>query len=265
MLKVLSGSVILKRINKGAEPRALKKFRDKKHNTNNIWKFLSDYNRSLLYKTIKNKKIQNQLNICAYCESKLDTDLTKIRLEHSKDKEILHEGTDLTLVWSNILAVCFGNQNTSDKEPYNTHLHCDSYKSYIKSKQEIDFTRFINPHFLPAKTRLVTLDRSTGSLKADEENCLGMGRDGEILLDNINYTIEILNLNCQNLRNKRLALFGTYKKKKSEARVRNSRAPLDSLLELWFAEENLSFFSTKRILAGANADLRIAAKYPHFY
>lgn len=220
-------------------------------------------NRGQSYKTIRELVFSDQGGLCAYCETQVAS-----RPEHERRIEHYHDKSDRQTVrthnwgldWNNLLGVCLGG---SDDESRRLHklpinLSCDSHKEHLKSGVDTSPEgRLLNPLKIPATPCLFTLNKRTGELIAEENNCAQVTIDGNQFastLELVEHTIHVLNLNCDRLNKQRLAVLYEYNRLIERARLSNNQLIFNQLAQRWLQKGWVPWFSTRRILLGKHAE-----------
>ena len=180
------------------------------------------------------------------------------RLEHIHPKSDLADGSkNWALDWENIIGVCHGGSATNDvhwERPNN--LSCDAYKDHIITRQKLPLDCdgwLINPLHLPHLPCLFQFDRRTFELKPDREQCDKLQLDAsKNTFDLVGKTIEILNLNCDRLKEQRKQVLFDFNRQEKLAKERGERS-VDlkrKLVAHCLQTRWPSFFTTRRILLG---------------
>lgn len=274
------GSARVKKIDKGTEIGSLKRFR--RTNGNLSWKSFRDFKAGgvSIYSLVKQKKMDLQNFICAYCEKKLPADLSKIVLEHVIDKsnnsvayskkrtkKKRFKEYNYTYAWDNIVVVCNGGNDQDPTIEELDRLHCDQFKSHIKKKGESaeSLKYFINPHNLKPKKNFYTIDRCTGDISANSAMCNNEMHNGIELYEAIDKTIEKLNLNIKKLSRQRLEYYTFFESKRETARINSDKNYKKRLTAQWLDANDISFFTTKRYILGQEADNYLSSQNKIIY
>ncbi len=251
----------MKRINKSDGPNHLTVFKDDSPLSN--WNDFRDYDSGKSYNKIKKDVFIEQSWICGYCEISIPEDNpSKQRLEHFHDKSDVDELHNWALDWNNIFGVCLGGgDKKSDLYPLPENLSCDSHKEHVKSQIGDDPTGIVlNPLSIPNNFSLFTFNRKTGHLEPDEKACLECTITPNIhdnTFELVKKTIIVFNLNCDRLISSRLTILVNYNKLLASYRKANDRDGARKLAERWFRDKTLTFYTTRRILLGNQADVVI--------
>lgn len=255
----------MKRINKSNPPNALTEFAVE--NPTEVWEpSFRDHDAGNSYKSVKHLMLQDQGGLCGYCEKKIqDMPEHHQRIEHYHNKsDVSNPNVNWGLDWNNVFAVCLGgsSQNEEDKKryPLPKNLSCDAYKEHLVGKGELPQAcegYYLNPLRIITTVGLFDFDKSNGQLHVNKAACANLAD-----IDNrhtsleklVEETIRVLNLNCDRLCGDRLEVLKSYNKEIARARKANDRQGLTKLAERWFRNQWPSFFTTRRILLGKNAE-----------
>ena len=259
----------MKRVLKGPAPNSLQNYILKFPDAN--WEQMRSDNAnggSQASHECRNQAISDQKGLCAYCEQSISSnDPLHRRLEHFHPKSDRAGIHNWDLDWENMLAVCDGGSNRSKDEiksyPLPSNLSCDAHKDHMIQTKKLPILcegRLLNPLSVPAFPNLFALDKGTGRLMPAESSCATtnvaanvFGTTGE-LTDN---TIDILNINCNRLvdKRRRLVINVEYNKK----RLRESGYPpaeaYVKLVDRYFKTHWPEFFTTIRCCLGAAAEV----------
>ncbi len=252
----------MKRSNKSNPPNALTAYATRY--PNNDWDndLRNDQNGDT-YKTIKQLVFSDQGYLCAYCESLISENMPdKQRVEHFHPKSDKSNPTkNWALDWNNIIGVCCGGEDVDrTKHALPANLSCDAYKNHSITKNKLPTIcegHLINPLQMPAFPNLFVLDKRTGELKPNVENCAQVtftDNQHETTTELIEKTIEYLNLNCDRLNQQRLAVFHQYERQVKKAKQLNDKNYYSKLASQWFQKQWPSYFTTRRILLGHHAE-----------
>ena len=240
----------MKRVCKGIAPQTLSDYAAA--NPQGTWEQMRDESNQAV-NDCQNQAMRDQGNLCAYCEQRISLDGSRRRqIEHFHPKSDKSETHNWELDWNNMLAVCDGGKG--DKENYQLpqNLSCDArkldYKGYL-----------LNPLEIPAYPNLFALDKSNGHLKANEVNCAAVeisGNEYATTSELVNYTIEILNLNCDRLVERRLQLVWNIEHNIKTIRDKGfSPSALPAkLIPRYFGYKWPEFFTTLRFCLGTAAE-----------
>lgn len=254
----------MKLVFKGSPPESLQDFIA--DNPDATWEQMCDIDNSAAH-DCRNKAIADQGGCCAYCERRISSgDPLHRRLEHYHPKSDKSGTHNWNLDWNNMLAVCDGGSRRPQEDgknlPLPANLSCDEHKNHMVNlkKLPVDCEGWLlNPLDAPAFPNVFTLDRSTGFLKADENNCAVveiLENTYETTAELISRTIEILNLNCDRLAEKRRRLVWDINHNIKTLRDKGySQSDVPGKLVLrYFREKWPAFFTTLRCCLGAAAE-----------
>jgi len=258
----------MKRVSKGASPSSLNEYATNHPNT--TWEEMANDNTcggSLVAHDCRNKAIDDQYGLCAYCEQRISS-VTPMRrrLEHFHPKSDVEELRNWGLDWSNMLATCDGGswKVSDDEKSYSLpeNLSCDEHKNRMVGTGKLPITcegYIINPLDVPAFPNLFSLEGGTWCLKPDIETCEEVTilcNSYETTAELINQTISILNLNCDRLTKKREQLVYNINRNIKTLRDKGY-APSDvpvKLVDRYFKDKWPEFFTTLRCFIGAAVD-----------
>jgi uncharacterized protein (TIGR02646 family) len=218
-----------------------------------------DYRQSKWYKRLKEEIFKEQGHLCAYCETRIENIYYyKQRIEHIHNKSDYDstnkESYNWHLDWNNVVGVCLGGSSPkSTLYPTPQNLSCDAYKERFKVKH----TDILNPLEIQAFSNLFKLEKKTGKLKANEEDCKLVTfptNSYSTTEELVNMTIKKLNLNCDRLVMDRYEVMVAYNREIERARKVNDKKVFKKLAEKWFSQKFPSFFTTRRILLGSHAE-----------
>jgi uncharacterized protein (TIGR02646 family) len=182
-------------IRKYAEPRGLKNSK-KAHPNRTYDQFSTEVDCKTAFDELRQSLVAEQGSICCYCQQKIvlkseNTGKIWMKTEHFVPKKGKDKDESKQLDYNNLLAACLGNQDSGNEN------HCDSSKSDMRlqvlpNPAEIRQSNFDG--FLTYKVReregcvdVIAADLANSDLKKDIDECL--------------------NLNEQNLRQKRFAVW----------------------------------------------------------
>lgn len=237
-----------------------------------LWNQFKDHNASRDYQQTKVQAFQDQGDLCAYCEIRIDPALkAKQELEHFHPKSSTHPApvsgaSCWALDWENILGTCLGGADIDQKAYQQQHPHLytkqqqqDAVISCGARKADTLLTGVIfDPRDLPAFPVLVTFNRSNGKLESDQGHCQlfdqtkgwAVGTTFRLM----NNTIIELNLNSDRLCQNRLAVSYEFDRQLTRARQTQNRQIHTQLATYWFQQKWPSFFTTRRLLLGSHAE-----------
>lgn len=257
----------MKRINRNAEPAQLENYRTT--NPSSTWEQMrGDALGRTAYGVTRSRLISDQGGICAFCEIDIrDNDPYKCRVEHFHPKSDTSTPHNWALDWSNMFGVCMGGSQRHQKsphtlEPLSENLSCDAYKDMMIRNGDLDEQCegwIINPVGIPDSPCLFRLEKHTGCLFPDEDQCrdvtLPDNRHASTLLL-VQYTIKMLNLNCSRLCEARKQVIWNIEHNKKRPRVRgvSPQQALHELAERYFRQRWPGFFTTIRLCLGPAAE-----------
>lgn len=255
----------MKKINKTQGNNPLSEYA--KANPNENWDSFRNSNAASDYKFVRQLMLNDQGGLCGYCEKKIsEVSQNKQRVEHYHSKsDLSNPNKNWALDWQNVFAVCIGgNDANKSAHPLPENLSCDSYKDHLITAGKLDAAcegYLLNPLRIVSSASLFLLDKSSGSLTVDIGACQQLAdidNQYENLESLVEKTIEILNLNCQRLLDDRLEVLKRYNQEVTKARKANDKEGLTKLAHRWFHSQWPSFFTTRRILLGQNAEAYLA-------
>ena len=265
----------MKRILKGDEPGSLQAFRAAQPQA--TWEELRDdalHCGKQAYADIRTQTHQDQNGLCAYCEIDIrDNNPLKSRIEHFHPNSDTGSATNWALDWPNMMAVCAGGSFRHGEaphtlEPLDQNLSCDAHKDRMIQQGQLPESCegwVLNPLGLPARPSLFTLNKFDGSLSPDATACATAAP----LPDNrhisvaelVQHTIDMLNLNCERLRQARLQVIWDIernKKRQRDANIPASQA-LPRLAQRYFRTRWPQFFTTISLCLGTAAEAHLQA------
>lgn len=224
------------------------------------WNDFRNNNQGNDYQTVKNVIFTDQGKLCAFCENEV-IDIHKQRIEHFHAKADLSDlNHNWALDWGNLIGVCFGGSDVDRTiHPLPDNLSCDAHKDYLIVKNKLPMACegfLLHPLKLPAFPCLFDFDKRTGELraKADYGQISIEHNHFDTLIELVEQTIEILNLNCDRLNKQRLAVLNQYNQEIKKARIANDQNIHLKLATRWFQSRWLPFFTTRRILLNGHAE-----------
>ncbi|MTJ11901.1 TIGR02646 family protein, partial [Anabaena sp. UHCC 0187] len=187
----------MKNVIKSPEIEELKNYRNRFSSQFKKWKDLKK-NRDTL-NAIRDTLVSDQKGLCAYCEMSLHENNRSV--EHfipcnQSTKENNHD-----LDWQNMLAICLPPGGLKDDDLENPQLLKDSPCCGQKKGGFIPDSRLLNPLNLPT-LRLFKFSSKDGEIRPDEDACDKSG----IPIENVQFTIDTLELNVQRLKDQRLVV-----------------------------------------------------------
>jgi uncharacterized protein (TIGR02646 family) len=265
------GAAGVKKIRKTEEPESLTRFRSSHGSAS--WEQLRD-DRTIadqrIYSDVRQKVLEDQGNLCAYCEIKLnESDHLTCRVEHFHPKSDQSQGCNWALDWRNLLAACNGGSNPNVAQPgfhlrpTDENLSCDAHKDCMIQKGKLPVAcegLIFDPLGINAYPNLFKVDYATGKLAPDVASC-----GGHAMIEPNSHasnaelaqcTIDMLNLNCDRLCRERLKLIWSIeqgKKKQKEMGFRPEQG-LANLARMHFRARWPKFFTTIRFCLGQVAE-----------
>ncbi|WP_163370119.1 retron Ec78 anti-phage system effector HNH endonuclease PtuB [Endozoicomonas acroporae] len=254
----------MKKISKSAEPDALTEFRQQHPDAQ--WREFRDNGP---YANIKQTIFEDQGHLCAFCEVELPADRpSHQRVEHFHPKsDQSNPAHNWALDWNNMIGVCMGGSK-QNSYPTPDNLSCDAHKDYLINTRKLSEAcegYVLNPLRIINTPCLFKFDKRTCELSPDPEACARLAdvdNQYESLVQLVEETIRILNLNCARLVDDRKKVFYHYERLLKQARSKglNPRQYKAKLAEQWFRSRWPSFFTTRRILLGQAAEEWLAGQ-----
>jgi uncharacterized protein (TIGR02646 family) len=248
----------VKNVLKSPEPEELKNYRERYSSQFRRWtgkkskngkKEKGLTNNSETLNAIRDTLASDQKGLCAYCEMEL----------HEKNRSVEHfiprnqstKENNHDLDWQNMLAICLPPGGMKDDDLENPQLLKDSPCCGKKKDGDIPDSRLLNPLNLPT-LRLFKFSSKDGEIRPDEKAC----EDSGIPIENVQFTIDTLELNVQRLKDQRLAVIDEINKELDDETI-----DINDLEEKIAAEyfgngiDNWPrFFTTIRWVLGAGAE-----------
>ncbi len=236
----------MKKVLKSPEPVELKNY---KKRYSSQFKRYADLKKNRAFEKVRDTLASDQKGLCAYCEMSLHENNRSV--EHfipcnQSTKENNHD-----LDWQNMLAICLPPGGLKDEDLENPQLLKDSPCCGKKKDGNIPDGRLLNPLNLPT-LRLFKFSSKDGEIRPDEISCLKFS----IPIENVQFTIDTLELNVQRLKNLRLAVIDEIVKELDDETI-----DINDLEEKIAAEyfghgtDNWPpFFTTLRWVLGAGAE-----------
>lgn len=228
----------MKRINKSLHPNTLSLFYASQ--PSDSWDDFRNHLQSQSYDQLKELIFQDQGGLCGYCEdSLLHLDKTKRQIEHFHDKSDKDQSvTNWALDWNNVFGVCNGGADQGEYFPTPRNLSCDGYKNHILKSPHTEGV-YINPLDMPYLP-IFNFNKATGFLEPNALICqtLQIYRPNNYgsFTELVQKTIDVLNLNCDRLVRKRLAVLHEYNRLIKNARINKNPQLLEQLPEHWFKQ-----------------------------
>lgn len=261
----------MKRLNTGQEPIRLTNYRNSAPQS--TWQQMKDdpfFGGAEAYIDCRKSLIDHQGGICAYCEIEIrDNDPLKCRIEHFHPKSDITPLYNWALDWRNFLGVCSGGSYAYNNapghylQPAAENLSCDAHKNQmIQSGKLAENCEgwILNPAQLGAFPCLFSLEMRSGKLNPNPAACAASEPPPANAHGNlealVQYTIDVLNLNCDRLKQARLRVIWNIehnKKKQREAGLSYQQG-MTNLADLYFRLQWHAFFTTIRLCLGANAE-----------
>lgn len=215
------------------------------------------------YNQLKEIIFQDQGGLCGYCEDSVaHLDKTKKQIEHFHDKSDKDLSiTNWALDWNNVFGVCKGGSDQKELFPTPKNLSCDAHKNHFLASPHTEGV-YLNPLDIPYLP-IFSFDKATGFLIPNVEICqildLYEPNCYDYFIQLVEATIQILNLNCDRLVEKRLAVLYEYNRLISRARENNNLQIRQQLTQHWFQQKWLPFFTVRRCLLSPTAEQYLAA------
>lgn len=237
----------MKNVLKSPEPEELKNYKKRFSSQFKRWNDLKK-NRETL-NAIRDTLVSDQKGICAYCEMSLHENNRSV--EHfipcrESTKENNHD-----LDWQNMLAICLPPGGMKDDDLENPQLLKDLPCCGQKKGGFIPDIRLLNPLNLPT-LRLFKFSSKDGEIRPDEIACLKAG----IPIENVQFTIDTLELNVQRLKDQRLVVIDEINKELDDESIDINDLEEKVAAEYFgYSTDNLPpFFTTLRWVLGAGAE-----------
>lgn len=253
----------MKRVCKSSEPSALTTY--KKNFSDAKWESMrndAEHGGNMAYSACRETTSQDQGAICAYCECKIQhRDPLSCRVEHFHDKSDAESGHNWSLEWTTMLAVCLGGERDGKAHPLPMNLSCDAHKNHIKNAGQFSIPEgfILNPLYMYASPSLFDFDRATGCLIPHVKICQDVAIEGNkhaTTQELVQHTIDILNLNCDRLKEeRRKVLFHIENLKKAQRSANISpQQALPSIARQLFQTKWPAYFTTIRCILGQYAE-----------
>ena len=216
------------------------------------WDEFKSHKRGESFKKVRDSLIQNQHNLCAYCE--IDLIESDRQIEHFIPRSDLIDGQESELEITNLLACCLGGSKRQSSpqigrsvgrylEPVAENLSCGQAKSSARLPQD--------PRNLPSDTSLFTVEFD-GTICPDAGSCEEMNIPIEI----VSSTIRMLGLNVERLRRARERHWEVLLEKTSDF-IHDSEKLQSMASQMLLPKEGgrlLPFFTTTRSFLGPDAE-----------
>lgn len=182
----------MKRITQLPEPEQLTLFRSTRPDS--TWEEMRDNaldGGMAAHRAVKRTTVAQQRCLCAFCEMKIwdwvpdlqqDEPMPGIRIEHFHPKSDRSEGTNWSLVWTNLMAVCPGGDTwqpdaTDDPRPRKKqrleNLSCDAFKNRQINRNQLHANPtgwILSPNSIPASPLLFQYT-TDGKMEPDQHAC----------------------------------------------------------------------------------------------
>lgn len=257
----------MKRVVRLQEPAELSAYRAR--NPASTWHQLrGDATGRGVYEVARSQLINGQGGLCGYCEIEVRIgEQFQCRIEHFHPKSDTSITHNWALDWQNMLAVCMGGSQRHHKpphalEPLVENLSCDAHKDQMVTTGQLDECCegwIIDPVALPAFPSLFFLEKSTGRLLANADQCARLmlhGNKHPSTQALVQHTIDMLNLNCTRLCEARERIVWDIERNKKRFRLQNigPDEALRKLAERYFRRRWPGFFTTIRLCLGTAAE-----------
>jgi len=249
----------LKKVNKTPPPDVLTQYVNQ--HPDDTWEKFKGRSNSR-YKQIKEIIFTDQGHLCAYCEKTLaglSQDKKQIEHYHSKSDND-NASINLHLDWNNLIGVCSGGKDTKKTHALSENLSCDSHKARLENSNMLEIPCHgvvLNPLDIIATPILFDFEKSTGKLVVNSEACeiyIPETNKFPNVVELVNNTIEVFNLNCDRLTDERLKIFRHYQNCLKDARNINNKNIYVELAVSWFSKKWPSYFTTRRLILGDFAE-----------
>lgn len=263
----------MKRVNRPQEPLELTNFRQTAPAS--TWEQMkNDVNHkgSEVYDICRAQLVSTQGGICAYCEIDIrDNNPLTCRVEHFHPKSDMTPAHNWALDWNNMLGVCAGGsyryaQTPYTQEPLADNLSCDAHKDQMIQSGKLPEQCegwILDPSKLFASPSLFRLEKSTGRFMPDTDQCQAAntwpGNKHVNMEKLVQHTLDMLNLNCDRLRQARLTLIRDIERNKKRQREQgfSSVQGLDNLATRYLRQHWPAFFTTIRLCLGAAVETHL--------
>lgn len=228
----------MKKVRKTPGPNALTRYAAT--HPYDSWDHFRDDDSGESYREIREQLRDDQGGLCAYCERKPHK--SKEQVEHFVPKST--PGQNWGLDWDNLLMVCDGG--SQGKHPRPANLSCDQHRNHWEQTHATGQNP-LNPLQLDAFPSRFVFHLTDSTIQPADPN------DSDAMR-----TIDLLNLNCPRLVDKRREVLFEYNRMVKKARESNDRTFLERLAAQWFQTRWPSFFTTRRTLLGNAAEEYLA-------
>ena len=265
----------MKRVLKSQEPAELDLYRQAAPES--TWQQMKDdpyHGGQETYKICRSQVIGDQGGLCAYCELDIrDNHPLSSRVEHFHPKSDITPLHNWALDWNNLIGACSGGSNRLASstghflEPLKANRSCDAYKNDVTQSGKLSEPCegwILNPLQLIASPPLFRLEKSSGYLRADSQNCAPLTIDGNqhaSTLMLVEHTIAMLNLNCDRLKQARLLIIRDVENAKKQERQKgfSPTQGLANLVQRYWRIHWPQFFTTQRLCLGEAAEIHLQA------
>ncbi|OBQ34135.1 MAG: hypothetical protein AN485_16880 [Anabaena sp. MDT14b] len=237
----------MKNVLKSPPPEELEKYKLRYSSQFKRWNDLKKNKETL--NAIRDTLASDQKGLCAYCEMSLHENNRSV--EHFIPCNQSTKENNYDLDWQNMLAICLPPGGMKDDDLKNPQLLKDLPCCGKKKGGFIPDIRLLNPLNLPT-LRLFKFSSKDGEIRPDEIACLTSG----IPIENVQFTIDTLELNVQRLKDQRLAVIDEIEKELDDETI-----DINDLEEKVAAEYFGNgtgnwprFFTTIRWVLGAGAE-----------
>ena len=237
----------MKNVLKSPEPEELKNYKKRYSSQFKKWNDLKKNKETL--NAIRDKLSSDQKGLCAYCEMS----------RHENNRSVEHfipcnqstKENNYDLDWQNMLAICLPPGGMKDDDLKNPQLLKDLPCCGKKKGGFIPDIRLLNPLNLPT-LRLFKFSSKDGEIRPDEIACLKAG----IPIENVQFTIDTLELNVQRLKDQRLVVIDEINKELDDESIDINDLEEKVAAEYFgYSTDNLPpFFTTLRWVLGAGAE-----------
>lgn len=253
----------MKRVCKSPEPAALTKYKKDFPDAN--WDSMrndTEHEGDRAYNACRETAARDQSSICAYCECNIqDTDPLSCRVEHFHDKSDADSAQNWSLEWATMLTVCLGGERNGKTHPLPMNLSCDAHKNHMKNSGQFSTPEgyILNPLQLVNSPSLFDFDKATGSLIPNVTACEAVTIEGNkhtTTQELVQHTIDILNLNCDRLKDERRTVLFDIENRKKAQRAANipPQQALPSIARQLFQKKWPAYFTTIRCILGKYAE-----------
>jgi uncharacterized protein (TIGR02646 family) len=236
----------MKKVLKSPEPEELKNY---KKRYSSQFKRYADLKKNRAFEKVRDTLASDQKGLCAYCEMSLHENNRSV--EHFIPCNQSTKENNYDLDWQNMLAICLPPGGMKDDDLENPQLLKDSPCCGKKKDGDIPDSRLLNPLNLPT-LRLFKFSSKDGEIRPDEKAC----EDSGIPIENVQFTIDTLELNVQRLKDQRLVVIDEINKELDDETIDiNDLEEKIAVEELGNGTGNWPrFFTTIRWVLGAGAE-----------